>query len=96
MFELKFSHSMIPTISRFTRATINTATTIDHCITKTVLETEFKSGIIKLTYRLIFLLYLASKQTRVCLKNIMNAFFYKRYYDKKSTNLFKKKLHQTT
>ena len=52
---------MIPTINRLTRATINTATTIDHCITKTVLETEFKSGIIQTDLSTHFLIIFGLK-----------------------------------
>ena len=52
---------MIPTINRLTRATINTATTIDHCITKTVLETEFKSGIIQTDLSTYFFIIFALK-----------------------------------
>ena len=43
-----FSHNMIPTINEPTRVTKNTASTvIDHFITNTVIDTEFKSGIIQ-------------------------------------------------
>ena len=52
---------MIPTINRLTRATINTATTIDHYITKTVLETEFKSGIIQTDLSTHFLIIFGLK-----------------------------------
>ena len=42
-----FSHNMIPTINRPTRVTRNTATAIDHFITNTAVDTEFKSEIIQ-------------------------------------------------
>ena len=42
-----FSHNMIPTINRPTRVTRNTATATERFITNTVLDTEFKSGIIQ-------------------------------------------------
>ena len=38
-------------------------------------------------YRIIFLLYLPSKQTKIWLKNINEHFVYKRYYDEKLKNL---------
>ena len=47
---------MIPTINRLTRATIN-----DHCITKTVLDTQFKSGIIQTDLSTHFLIIFALK-----------------------------------
>ena len=42
-----FSDNMILAIHRPTRVTRNTATVIDHFITNTVVDTEFKSEIIQ-------------------------------------------------
>ena len=42
-----FSDNMILAINRLTRVTRNTATAIDHFITNTVVDTEFKSEIIQ-------------------------------------------------
>ena len=38
---------LIPTINKPTRVTRNTATAIDHIITNSVINAEFKTGIIK-------------------------------------------------
>ena len=44
ILNLMFSHNMIPTVNKPTRVTRNTATAIDHFITNTVVDTQFKSG----------------------------------------------------
>ena len=45
--KLIFRHGLIPTITKPTRVTTNTATAIDHIITNSVINAEFKTGIIK-------------------------------------------------
>ena len=42
-----FPDNMIPAINKPTRATRNTTNAIDHFITNTVVDTQFKSGIIQ-------------------------------------------------
>ena len=42
-----FSCNTILTINKCSRVTSNTATAIDDCITNTVVDTQFKSGIIQ-------------------------------------------------
>ena len=44
---LMFRHGLIPTINKPTRVIRNTATAIDHTITNSVINAEFKTGIIK-------------------------------------------------
>ena len=44
---LMFRHGLIPTVNKPTRVTRNTATAIDHIITNSVINAEFKAGIIK-------------------------------------------------
>ena len=39
-------HGLIPTLNKRTRVTRNTATAIDHIITNSVINAEFKTGII--------------------------------------------------
>ena len=70
-----FSHNMIPTINKPTRVTRNKATTIVHFITKTVVDTQFKSGIIQtdLSDHFLYSLFLYKKHNE--------HFVYKRYYD---------------
>ena len=90
-----FSHNMIPTINKLTRVTRNTATAIDHFITSTVADTQFKSGIIQTDLSDHFLIIFALQTNENTVKKHNEHFVYKRYYDKKSTNLFKQKLHKT-
>ena len=44
---LMSSYGMIPTINKPTRVTTNTATAIDHIITNIMIDTDFKTGILK-------------------------------------------------
>ena len=44
---LMFRYGMIPTINKPTRVTANTATVIDHIITNVIIDTDFKTGILK-------------------------------------------------
>ena len=62
---------MISTINKPTRVTRNTATATVPFITNTVVDTQFKSGIIQTNLSD----HLPSKQTRIWLKNIMNILF---------------------
>ena len=48
-----FSHNIIPTINEPCRVAIDTAAAIDHLITKTVVDTQFKSEIMQTDFRLI-------------------------------------------
>ena len=42
-----FHFGMIPTINKHTRVTRQTASTIDHIMANSIMDTGFKSGIIK-------------------------------------------------
>ena len=42
-----FRYGMIRTINKPTRVTTNTATAIDHIITNVIINTDFKTGILK-------------------------------------------------
>ena len=44
---LMFRHGLIPAVNKRTRITRNTVTAIDHIITNSVINAEFKTGIIK-------------------------------------------------
>ena len=70
-----FSHNVIPTITKLTRVTRNTAIAIDHFITNTVVDTQFKTGIIQTDLSYHFPIVFGSKQTRLWLKNIMDILF---------------------
>ena len=91
-----FSHNMIPTLNRSTRVTRNTATAIDHFITNTVVDTEFKSGIIQTGSSDHFPITFVPKTNQKMVKKHREHFVYKRYYDEKPITLFNQKLHETT
>ena len=42
-----FRYGMIPTINKPMRVTANTATAINHIITSVIIDTDFKTGILK-------------------------------------------------
>ena len=44
---LIFRYDIIPTINQSTQLTVNTATAINHTLTKAILDTGFKIGILK-------------------------------------------------
>ena len=50
-----FQHGLIPTVNKPTRATRNTATAIDHH--NSVINAEFKTGIIKIDHFPIFFIF---------------------------------------
>ena len=43
-----FCYGMIPTMSKPTRVTANTANAIDHVITYAIINTDLKTGILKI------------------------------------------------
>ena len=83
---------MISTINKPTRVTRNTATATVPFITNTVVDTQFKSGIIQTNLSD----HLPSKQTRIWLKNIMNILFIRDIMTKNQQTYLGKKLHETT
>ena len=44
---LMFRHGLIPTVNKPTRVTRKTTTAIDHIITNSIINAEFKTGIVK-------------------------------------------------
>ena len=83
-----FCHNMIPTINRSTRVPRNTVTAIDHFITNRVVDTKFKSVIIQTNLSDHFPIIFVLKTNENIVEKNYEHFVYKRYYDKKSTNLF--------
>ena len=67
-----FSHNMIRTINKPTRVTRNTATAIDHFISNTVVDTQFKSGIIQTDVSDHFPIIFALQTNENMVKKIMN------------------------
>ena len=90
---LMFRHGLIPTINKPTRVTRNTATAIDHIITNSVINAEFKTGIIKTDISDHFPIFFIVK----CVVDNTNArgeFIYKRIYSSDSIETFKQKLRE--
>ena len=88
-----FRHGLIPTINKPTRVTRNTATAIDHIITNSVINAEFKTGIIKTDISDHFPIFFIFK----CVVDNTEAgkeFIYKRNYSSNSIETFKQKLHE--
>ena len=88
---LMFRFGMIPTISKPTRATRQTASTIDHIITNSIIHTGFKSGIIKTDisdhFPIFFCYkYIAEKE------DTKKEFIYKRRFSDQSIGKFKIRL----
>ena len=90
---LMFRHGLIPTINKPTRVTRNTATAIDHIITNSVINAEFKTGIIKTDISDHFPIFFIFK----CVVDSTEAreeFIYKRNYSSNSIETFKQKLRE--
>ena len=81
---------------KFTTVTRNKPTAIDHFIPNTVVDTQFKSGIVQTDLYDHFTIKLALQINKNMVQRHDEYFVYKRNYDKESTNLFKQKLHETT
>ena len=90
---LMFQHGLIPTINKPTRVTRNTATAIDHIIPNSVINTGFKTGIIKTDISHHFPIFFIFK----CVADSTEAreeFIYKRNYSSNSIETFKQKLRE--
>ena len=90
---LMFRHGLIPTINKPTRVTRNTATAIDHIITNSVINAEFKAAIIKTDISDHFPIFFIFK----CVVDSTEAreeFIYKRNYSSNSIETFKQKLRE--
>ena len=82
-----FRHGLIPTINKPTRVTRSTATAIDHIITNSVINAEFKTGIIKTDISNHFPIFFKFK----CVVKSTEAreeFIYKRNYSSYSIETF--------
>ena len=86
---LMFRHGFISTINKPTRVTRNTATAIDHNITNSVKNTEFKTVIIKTDISDHFPMFFLF--TCVVNTEAREEFIYKRNYSSNSIETFKQK-----
>ena len=90
---LMFRHGLIPTINKPTRVTRNTVTAVDHIITNSVINAEFKTGIIKIDISDHFPIFFIFK----CVVDTTEAreeFIYKRNYSGNLKETFKQKLRK--
>ena len=86
-------HGLIPTVNKPTRITRNTATAIDHIITNSILNAEFKTGIIKTDTSDHFPIFFILKRV-VDTTEAREEFIYKRNYSDNSIETFKQKLRE--
>ena len=91
--DLMFRHDLIPTVNKPTRVTRNTITTIDHIITNSVINAEFKTGTIKTDisdhFPIIFIFESVVNRTEA-----REEFTYKRNYSGNSIETFRQKLRE--
>ena len=90
---LMFRHGLIPTVNKITGVTRNTATAIDHIITNSVINAEFKTGIVKTDISYHFPIFFIFK----CVVDTTEGreeFIYKRNYSGNSIETFKQKLRK--
>ena len=86
-------HGLIPTVNKPARVTRNTATAIDRIITNSVINAEFKTGIINSDISDHFPVFFIPK----CVVDTTEAreeFIYKRNYSGNSIETFKQKLRE--
>ena len=88
---LMLRHGLIPTINKPTRFTRNTATAIDHIITNSVINADFKTDIIKTDIPDHFPTFFIFKYI-VDTTEAREEFIYKRNYSGNSIETFKQKL----
>ena len=74
---------------KLTTVTRNKPTAIDHFIPNTVVDTQFKNGIVQTDLYDHFTTELALQINKNMVQRHDEYFVYKRNYDKESTNLFK-------
>ena len=85
-----FGHGLIATVNKPTRVTRNTATAIEHIITNSVINAEFKRGIIKTDLYDHFPIFFIFKCV-VDTTEAMEDFIYKQNYSGNSIETFKQK-----
>ena len=90
---LMFRHGLIPTVNKPTRVRRNTATAIDHIITNSVINAEFKTGIIRTDISNHFPIFFIFKCV-VDTTEVREEFIYKRNYSGNSIETFKQKLRK--
>ena len=90
-----FRCGMIPTINKSTRVTANTAATIGHIITNVIIDTDFKTGILKscISDHLAIKLAFQIAEKKMCNKSEQH--IHKRIFNETSIESFRLRLHDT-
>ena len=77
-----FCYGMIPTMSKPTRVTANTANAIDHVITYAIINTDLKTGILKICISFCYHASLSDRWEKKCVtshSNILNEAFRRKF-----------------
>ena len=83
-----FRSGMIPTIKKRIRVTANKATAIDHIITNVIIDTDFKTGILKSCISYDFTIMLAFKIGEKKMCNKSEQYIHKRIFNETSIESF--------
>ena len=92
---LMFRCGMIPSINKPTRVTANTAATIGHIITNVIIDTDFKTGILKSCISDHFAIKLAFQIAEKKMCNKSEQHIHKRIFNETSIESFRLRLHDT-
>ena len=90
---LMFRCGIIPTINKPTRVTANTAATIGHIITNVIIDTDFKTGILKSCISEHFAIKLAFQIAEKKMCNKSEQHIHKRIFNETSIESFRLRLH---
>ena len=94
---LMFEFSMTPTINKPTRVTKHRATSIDNIITNCILNSDFKSAIVKTDLSEHFPIIFISEFMQAFTPTVdMDKFVYKRGFTENAFNCFKQALFETS
>ena len=90
---LIYQNNLIPTINKPTRVTMKTATAIDHILTNSFVDTDFKSAIFKTDIYDHFPVSLLLPLPSIAKSENGTTFIYKRTFRSDSIEMFKQKLY---
>ena len=93
-FNTIYRNGMIPTINKPTRVTRTTATAIDHVLTNSFIDRNFKSEIFKSDISDHFSVCFIIPSTKPKIENKIS-FIFKRIFNFEAINTFKQDLHKT-
>ena len=91
---LIYQNNLIPTTNKPTRVTMKTATAIDHILTISFVDTDFKSAILKTDISDHFHVCLLLSLPSIAKSENETTFIYKRTFSSDSVEMFKQKLNE--